>query len=185
MDLVAKCGCVKTVPMTDRQLHRCPDHDEIFVHSSALKPRKPLRRVSEKSQTAARRRGSTLKQGRGFAVTKAQREKTMGLPCVGCGEADTFEVEAGHTDPAHLWPRGLGGCDSPDCVIPLCRTCHRRLDDPSAAFDLLPALVDRGYWVELAHPILCHEVSLTPLLERVTGREWGSQELAGVSTDAA
>jgi hypothetical protein len=149
------CGCEVEIYGGQKRPKLCR-HYNVFESEKAAKPkqRKPLKR------------------GRGFAVTDAQRKKTMGLPCVGCGEADTFEIEAGHTDPAHLWPRAFGGCDHPDCVIPLCRTCHRRLDDPSDAFDLLPALVERGYWVELAHPILCHEVSLTPLLERVTGQTW-------------
>jgi hypothetical protein len=174
MNLVARCGCVKTVPMNDRQLHRCPDHDETFVHPSALKPRKPLSRISEKKAPAARKRGSTLKRGKGFSASKAQQEKVRGRVCVGCG--DPFDWEAGgaeqSVDPAHLWPRSMGGCDDPLCVIPLCRRCHDRLDDPSDEFDLLPKLVDRGYAAEMAHPVEAHGISYTPLLERVTGQRW-------------
>jgi hypothetical protein len=152
------CGC-KHIPALGAKRERVCEHGYLFQSEKA-------------ARNGNGRNGTGLKRGRGFAVTEAQREKTLGLPCVGCGEADTFEVEAAHTDPAHLWPRSFGGCDHVDCVIPLCRKCHRRLDDPSDAFDLLPALVERGYWKELAHPILCHEVSLVPLLERVTGQKW-------------
>lgn len=172
MDLVAKCGCVKTVPMTDRQLHRCPEHDETFVHPSALKPRKPLPRASEKRAPAARKRGSTLKRGKGFSTSPEQQAKVKGLVCVGCGR-EASECLA--IDPAHLWPRSRGGCELAICVIPLCREangegCHRKFDN--GELDILPALVDRGYQDEMAHPIAAHGISYTPLLERVTGQRW-------------
>lgn len=77
-------------------------------------------------------------------------------------------------DAAHLWSRSRGGCDVCDCVIPLCRTCHIAFD--GGDLDLLPKLIDRGYQAELAHPILEHGVSLTPLLERVTGQKWAPVE---------
>jgi hypothetical protein len=35
-------------------------------------------------------------------------------------------------------PRSLGGCDEPDCVVPLCRVHHRRYD--RGQLDLLPYL---------------------------------------------
>jgi hypothetical protein len=41
-------------------------------------------------------------------------------------------------DPAHLVPRRLGGCDSPDCVVALCRTHHRMFD--TGALALVPFL---------------------------------------------
>lgn len=135
---------------------------------SSLK-RTPLNRVSEKREKQVRKQGGTLKKGRGFAVTSPQRLKVRGKVCVGCGDPFDFENEQAQCDPAHLWPRGLGGCDSPDCIVPLCRTCHRRLDDPSDSFDLLPQLVDRGYHREIAHAIEVHEVPLALLLERLTG----------------
>ena len=42
-------------------------------------------------------------------------------PCAYCG------IEA-KCDPAHVWPRGMGGCDEPECVIPLCRKHHTEFD---------------------------------------------------------
>ena len=49
-----------------------------------------------------------------------QRCKVAELTCLVCGRTPV--------DPAHLVPRRLGGCDSPDCVVPLCRTHHRLFD---------------------------------------------------------
>ena len=70
-------------------------------------------------------------------------------------------------DPAHVVPRSLGGCDAADCVVPLCRRCHRRFD--RGVLDLLPRLEPR-HRRELAHA-LCH-MSLLRLIERVTGERW-------------
>lgn len=76
-------------------------------------------------------------------------------------------------DPSRLWPRGMGGCDDPLRIIPLCRSCHRRFDDPSDPFDLLPRLVEFGsYYREIAHVIEAHEVPLVQLVERLTGQRW-------------
>jgi hypothetical protein len=49
-----------------------------------------------------------------------QRRKVARLTCLVCGRRPV--------DPAHLVPRRFGGCDSPDCVVPLCRTHHRLYD---------------------------------------------------------
>lgn len=166
------CGQFHKAPFKpEREDYNCPCGGRRALPSE-LKPRKPLRQVSERKAAQGKGRGSTLKRGRGFAVTPAQREKVKGRVCLGCGDPFDWEREDAErsVDPAHLWPRGLGGCDSPDCVIPLCRSCHRLFDEEK--LDILPALIDRGYQVELAHPILEHGVSLTPLLERVTGRKW-------------
>jgi hypothetical protein len=35
-------------------------------------------------------------------------------------------------------PRSLGGCDHPDCIVPLDRRCHRAYD--RGELDLLPHL---------------------------------------------
>lgn len=73
-------------------------------------------------------------------------------------------------DPAHLWPRGKGGCDDPLCVVPLERRYHRLFDE--GKLDLLPALINGAYWPEIAHVIEAHQVSPTQLLERLTGEKW-------------
>jgi len=67
-------------------------------------------------------------------------------------------------EPAHLVPRSLGGCDHPDCVVPLCRVHHRLYD--RGALDLLPHL-EPQHRSELAHGLL--HVGLIGLLRRVTG----------------
>jgi hypothetical protein len=54
------------------------------------------------------------------AASAEQRRKVAALACVVCGRSPV--------DPAHVVPRRLGGCDSPDCVVPLCRAHHRSFD---------------------------------------------------------
>jgi hypothetical protein len=167
------CGCTQESAMGAKRDVTC-EHRNVFVKPGATqKPRKPLRRVSEKrlaeeSSVRPKRRGSTLKRGRGFACTPAQREKVKGLVCIGCGRGASDYLAI---DPAHLWPKGKGGCDSPDCVGPLCREsngegCHKLFDE--GKLELLPKLIDKGYWVEMAHPISEHEVSPFTLTERLT-----------------
>jgi 5-methylcytosine-specific restriction endonuclease McrA len=92
-------------------------------------------------------------------TSEAQRRKVAGRPCLVCGRRPV--------DAAHLVPRSLGGCDEPDCVVPLCRRCHRAYDD--GELDLLPHL-EPGYRVELAHAL--RHLSLLALLRRVTGVRW-------------
>lgn len=134
------------------------------VLPSQAKPRKPLRRVSEKREGEARRRGSTLRRGKGFEASKAQRDKVRGLTCLGCGREESATLPI---DPAHIWPRGKGGCDDAACVVPLCRTCHRAFDQ--GALDLLERMAGSEAWqVEQAHPILAHGVGLVELVRRLS-----------------
>jgi hypothetical protein len=142
----------------------------VFVKPDSVKPRKPL----------PRKRGSTLKRGRGFAASPEQETKVSNLPCVNCGVDRHEGVEI---DPAHLWSRARGGCSAALCVIPLCRRCHDAYDDVGQHLDLLPALVTRGYQAEIVHPFLEHGVPLRELLERLTGVEWApvqAREAVGV-----
>ena len=142
------CGCSADVSMGQKRPKTC-DHGNVFQRPGAgPKPRK------------------AMKRGRGFAASPAQRGKVRGLPCVSCGRAGNEYLAI---DPAHLWPRGKGGCDHPDCVIPLCRGCHRLFDE--GKLELLPSLIDRGYWREMAHPIAEHQVSPYTLTERLSHRE--------------
>jgi len=92
-------------------------------------------------------------------ASKAQRAKVR--------EALSVVSSQPGCDPAHLWPRGRGGCDSPDCVVPLTRREHEAFD--RGELDLLPSLIARGYWREMAHPIEAHQVSPVRLVERLTG----------------
>jgi hypothetical protein len=97
---------------------------------------------------------------RPIRASEAQRQKVAGLACLVCG------AERG-VDPAHLAPRSLGGCEHPDCVAPLCRSCHRAYD--TGALDLLPHL-EPAWRAELAHAL--GHLGLIGLLERVTGERW-------------
>lgn len=159
-------GCQEDIGMTRARegQHRCDKHGLVLTYGKALGRSQPAKK---------RKRGSSLKRGRGFAASPAQQRKVKGLPCVRCGR------EAGEwvsIDPAHLWPRGKGGCGEPACVVPLCRDgmgngCHEEFDGPKG-LDILPPLIDKGYWPEIAHVIEAHQVSPTQLLERLTGTRW-------------
>jgi hypothetical protein len=167
---------------------RCEAHGNTFHTARELAPpkeRTPLRRVSEKRQAeydSGERRdtGSTLKPGRGFAVADLQRRKVTLLVCLGCGrEVDPDGDTRWTIDPAHLVPRGGGGCDDPLCAIPLCRFvptgrgCHRDFDNE--ALDLHPRLADGGYEKELAHAVEVHGLTPLELVRRVTGEAWVPQ----------
>jgi hypothetical protein len=77
-------------------------------------------------------------------------------------------------------PRSLGGCDHPDCVVPLCRSCHRAYD--RGELDLLPYL-EPGFRAELAHGLL--HLGLLRLLGRVTSARWMTAEGGEESRRAA
>jgi hypothetical protein len=158
--------CEKDIGSSRAHIPHYCEHKELYVYTKQIKRSAPLRRVSEKRMGEVRHRGSTLKQGKGFAVTKAQRDKVRDQYCLSCGR-DPAEAKI---DPAHLWPRGMGGCDAADCVVPLCRDCHRLYD--AHKLDLLPALLAGGFWTELAHPTAAHEVSPTVLVERLTSQRY-------------
>ena len=65
-------------------------------------------------------RSQLLVPTRRLPASEEQRRKVSGSACLVCGR------EA--VDPAHLVPQRLGGCESPDCVVPLCRAHHRLFD---------------------------------------------------------
>lgn len=64
-------------------------------------------------------------------ATREQREKVN-------GERGCRICARGPVDPAHVVSRAQGGCDSPECVIPLCRAHHRQFDEGD--LDVLPVL---------------------------------------------
>lgn len=86
-----------------------------------------------------------------MAASPSQRAKVRGEVCIVCArEASEFVA----IDPAHVVDRSLGGCDLPDCVVPLCRaldwSCHDRYD--AGELDLLPYLEPR-HRVEQRHAV--------------------------------
>lgn len=179
-DCTAPCGTGYPRPT------KCEKHHNRFQTEKELAPpkeRKPLRRVSEKRQEEfdsgeRRNTGSTLKAGRGFAVAPAQRSKVKLLVCLGCGrEVDPDNAGDWTIDPAHLVPRGGGGCDDERCVLPLCRHryepatgCHPLFD--GGHLDLHSRLARGGYEKEMAHAIEAHGLTPLELVRRVTGEAY-------------
>ena len=78
-----------------------------------------------------------------FGASEAQREKIVGGACVVCRQTKGLT-------PAHLAPRSQGGCDHPDCVVPLCWTHHRAYD--TGRLELLGHLEPR-WRAEIAHAV--------------------------------
>lgn len=163
----ADCGCTQEVPMGKKRDRVCEEHNRPYV------------KVREDGKTTSPY-NSMPAGGKGFAASDAQRAKVKGMPCVNCGKVEIPNVLA--IDPAHVWPKGKGGCDSPDCVLPVCRViatgegCHRLFDE--GKLELVERLADSEAWqVEQAHPILVHGVSPVELVRRLSG---GSYEFVRV-----
>jgi hypothetical protein len=121
--------------------------------SKRLERRRALRR------SGRLRRGTPLTPAPVSPASPAQRARVAGQACLVCGGRPV--------DPAHLVPRSLGGCDQPECVVPLDRRCHRAYD--RGDLDLLPHLEPR-YRAELAHGL--QHAGLLALLRRVSGARW-------------
>src|SRR4051794_20270153 len=102
-------------------------------------PLRPGRRRTPGDEAADGRRAP-------FGASEAQREKIVGSACVVCRQTKSIT-------PAHLAPRSLGGCDHPDCVVPLCWTHHRAYD--TGRLELLPYLepVWRGEVAPAGRPL--------------------------------
>ena len=111
-----------------------------------------------------------MRRARMSPASAAQRDKVRELACLVCG--------ARPVDPAHLVPRPLGGCENPDCVVPLRRAHHRRYD--RGELDLLAAL-EPCFRRDLAHGLL--HVGLLALLRRLTAARWEPVSAAGRSDD--
>jgi hypothetical protein len=124
-----------------------------------LTRRTRLERKVALRRTTPLRRSTPLARTRFSPASPEQRAKVAGQSCVVCGERPV--------DPAHLVPRSLGGCDQPDCVVPLCRVHHRRYD--RGQLDLLPYL-EPCFRAELQHGL--GHLGLLGLLRRVTGSRW-------------
>jgi hypothetical protein len=125
---------------------------------SPLRPSAPLRRSTRLKSAPPPARRTPLARTDAQAVSTARRAKVRGRPCLVC--RGTARI-----DPAHVIPRSLGGCDEPDCVVALCRGCHRAYD--GGGLDLLPYL-EPDHRDELAHAVL--HIGLLGALRRVTGQ---------------
>jgi hypothetical protein len=94
---------------------------------------------------------------RPMAASQAQRAKIVGGACVVCEKTNGLT-------PAHLAPRGMGGCDHPDCVVPMCWAHHRAYD--TGRLDLLAHLEPR-WRTEVAHAVA--HLGLISAYRRLTG----------------
>jgi hypothetical protein len=109
--------------------------------------------------SAGRRSGSRSRRACG-------RRSTWSRPARSCWLANPRRGSASgsaSTSPS----RSLGGCDHPDCVVPLCRVHHRRYD--RGQLDLLPYLEPR-FRAELQHGL--GHLGLLGLLRRLTECRW-------------
>lgn len=149
---------------------------ESVLRGSTFKAKpKPLERRTRLAQASAaagdRPRRSTLKTGRGFAASKAQREKVKAQVCAVCHRDPC--------DPAHLAPRALGrGCHHADCVIALCREHHEQFD--RGDLDLLPHLSGAGFETELAH-MQGHYSDPLSVVIRLSGVRWVPVQTEGAA----
>jgi hypothetical protein len=121
--------------------------------------RKGLRRRARLERRTTLRRLTPVRRTVVSPASEAQRDKVAGQGCLVCGKRPV--------DPAHLVPRSLGGCDHPDCVVPLDRCCHRAYD--RGELDLLPHL-EPSFRAEVAHAL--RHLPLLGVLQRVTGQRW-------------
>ena len=131
---------------------------------SELQRKTPLRSRSYlRPKPALKRTYIPPRKGGISPASPAQRAKAKAGFCIVSGATEGV-------DPAHLWSRGRGGCDSPDCVVLLRRDLHQQFDH--GELDILPYLIAQGCWVELAHAVSTHQVDPISLLQRVTGERW-------------
>lgn len=98
----------------------------------------------------------------------AQRDKVAETArCIACPNVGPFVP----IDPAHLAAKGYrGGCDDPDCVVPLCRYCHAAFDGRDG-LDLSTVVSGRAYAHELAHMLLHYDGDWVAMGERLTGQK--------------
>lgn len=103
-------------------------------------------------------------------ASPAQRAVVTLRACIVTGRA---KADGCAVDPAHLCPRGRGGCDDPLCVVPLWRPVHRAFDD--GRFDLLPYLVAHRMYDHVGHALVHYGGDLVALIERLTSCSWTSK----------
>lgn len=101
----------------------------------------------------------TRRSRMGASKSQVAKRKRVGA-CIVTGDTEGI-------DAAHLVDRSLGGCDSPECVVPLRRDVHEAYDRHE--FDLLPFLIAQGCVAELQHALGHMDGNVLGLLERLTG----------------
>lgn len=129
------------------------------MRRSELQRKTPLRRGTPLRAGVPKSRPRAISLASAAQKAKVQR---IGL-CIVTGATEDL-------DPAHLWPRGMGGCDHEDCIVPLRRDVHRLLDERE--LDILPDLIAHECWAELAHMVSAHHVDPIHMVEQLTGERW-------------
>lgn len=94
-----------------------------------------------------------------MAATERQRAAVVGRRCIVCGTDR-------RVDPAHLFPRSLGGCGDALCVTALCRRCRRAYD--RGELNLLP-YVEPAWRQQVAYAV--RHVGLIGALRPLTGEQ--------------
>jgi hypothetical protein len=123
-----------------------------------LRRRTPLVRGADTQlRPSALAQTATPMARRSMAASQAQRAKITGAACIVCQKTNGLT-------PAHLAPRGLGGCDHPDCVVPMCWAHHRAYD--TGRLDLLAHLEPR--WRAEVADAVAH-LGLIGAYRRLTG----------------
>lgn len=120
------------------------------------KPRTPLKAAAAGSKPKPKKRRTIS------AASPAQRRKVKELSCIVTGQDGA--------DPAHIWPRSLGGCDDPLCVVPLARIPHDEYDRHERS--ILAELITHGYVAELQHALGHANGDLIGLLQQVDAQRW-------------
>lgn len=121
-----------------------------------------MKRTELKRSTKPMKRTPTKRTPISLA-SPAQKEKVLRE-----GHRNSFALDGTQPDPAHIIPRGLGGCDHEDCVCPLSRGAHRDYDN--GKLDLLPYLNRK----EQAHAV--EHLGLIGALKRITNKNWIPKE---------
>ena len=120
--------------------------------------RSALKHTTELKHTDSLRRTSGPKR-KGFTPASGpQKDKAQEEGCRITGE------HGPHVHPAHVIPRGMGGCDHPDCIVPLRADYHRLYD--RGKLDVLPHLT----LDEQAHA--ASHVGLQAALKRTTNENY-------------
>jgi hypothetical protein len=129
------------------------------VRRTPIRRRRPLRPGTEplRRTTAPLARRTPLERRPLAPASRAQRDAVRGARCIVCGTDRAI-------DPAHLVPRGLGGCDHALCVVALCRAHHRAYD--RGVLDLVPYLEPRSRG-QAAHAV--EHIGLARTMRRLSG----------------
>lgn len=124
-----------------------------------------MRRSPLKRHTPLKRTSKPAKRRTISPASPEQRVKVR--------DAVSIVSAQGPCDPAHLWPRGRGGCDHADCVVPLTREEHRAFD--AGELDLLPYLQTYpvGMRPEVAHALT--HCDLLALVHRLSGEHYAPE----------